>query len=177
MPRADINRLSGYGLALLILVVTLAVGGIILAEVETQASEQTKVTDEQYQPIDSDGITEPITITLLNTPVKEGTVSLSFYDASAAAEFALSDPENYTVINYETGELSVTYVPEYNSTDGDYLLADYTYYATTDASTILNKGKDALMNFGDWLGLIVIVIMSAVVIGITLKHFKKHRGI
>jgi len=176
MPRADIRRLSGYGLALLILVITLAVGGIILAEVETQASEQTKVTDEQYQPIDSDGITEPITITLLNTPVKEGTVSLSFYDASAATEFALTDPENYTVTNYETGELSVTYVPEYNSTDGDYLLADYTYYAATDASTILDKGGDALTSFGDWLAIIVLVITASVTIGVLIRYFGKFTG-
>jgi len=170
----EIREVIPVALSIIAWTIALAVGAIILTEMRVHTSEETQVLNEQYQPIQADGIQDAdnVVITLAYKPVKEDTVKLYWFDASTASEILLTKETNYTVLQWDPAKLDVFSVPQYNSTDGDRLEADYIYYKETKPAGVVERGLDALGTYGDWVGLIVIVILTAVVITITRRYFR-----
>lgn len=43
--------------------------------------------------------------------------------------------------------------------------------AGSTAESVITKGIDAMSSFGDWFGILVVVVIAAVIIGIVLRYF------
>jgi len=44
------------------------------------------------------------------------------------------------------------------------------------ASYVLDKGLDAMTTFGDWFGILVIIVVAAVIIGLVITYFRGRLG-
>jgi len=94
------------------------------------------IINELHQPIDSDGITEPVTISLLKPPVVEGSEVIIYYNNLTGIGTELERGINYT-IDYYGGLVDIFNVPDYNSTAGDYFLINYTYWGAMQLNFFL----------------------------------------
>lgn len=153
--QVSINRLQGYAIAFVVIGVVLAVGLTVMGNVKDEMVIDTAVSNESDTVNFSEGTT---TWTLDNTPVVTG--SYTVYNDSAQTT-QLTEGTDYTVIDLSNGTFRI------DRAAGGNVYTDYTYEADdTEAQQGATNAIDGLSTFTEWLPIIALVIISAIIIGL-----------
>jgi len=164
--KRTINQLAPVALAIVSLVILIATGGIVLAEMEGTSYTDVSVTDEVDQP--SEPLPSNYTLDGSNTAdyvqIKENTVEVVLEDASAGTNTTLDIDSDYIVYT-ESGEVELQSSPggvTYNGTE-DQVYTTYEYEKEGTATATLGQGQSALQTFSDFFTVIVVVAVAAVI--------------
>jgi len=145
-----VKQLGPLALAVVSLVVIIGIGSVVLAE----------LTDTSYDTVDVSNETFNATSNPYNYTVSvSGNTDFVELDSVTVYESTSQTTEgNATIVDAEAGKVEV----EVAEDAGDESL-DYSYSEENTATGVLGSGQDALNTFGDFLQVIVVVGVAAVI--------------
>ncbi|WP_096389608.1 hypothetical protein [Halopenitus persicus] len=168
--QVSLDRLQGYAIAFVVIGVVLTVGLSILGGVEDAMYLTEEVTDEMHQP----GTPFPTNVTVDKATdadflrVSAGSETVTFYDSSAGSNTTLSEGTDYDAY-YDSGKfemLNSTALTDYDSAS-DELYFDYdAEVEDAKAQQGASSAMDGLTTFTNWLPIIALVVVSAIIIGL-----------
>lgn len=179
-----VNKLKGQinagdmgpvALAIGIGIIIIAVMVVVTTELRATTLTPTLVSDETQN---STGSTpETLTANVVQFGVVSGSESVALFDFDTGTVLGLTRGTNYTVISYALGTFNMTTVPEANGTTDQYRM-NYTYLASSSATTVIVSGIAALVVFSDFFAVIVIVAVSVIILALVmlLSRFSGQRG-
>lgn len=147
-------------LAMVLIGLVLAVGLTVLANVADQTRSDVVATNDQFTATNSSFVT------LGNSAIKSTTASFTRNGATFSADcFAWDDTDDYdgSAVKLLSGACSTNNSQTFN--------ASYTYGAATVATTGTLAVSAAVDDFPTWLGIIVLVIAAAIIIGLVVRGF------
>jgi len=159
---------TSEAITILITAITIGIGAIILTNFgNVIQGTETTVTNESHL-----NITPPQVIYLDNVPVKSGSITLfKLTDYSVV----LVEGTNYTVLDYDTGKINITYI---NTTaHGKDIGANYTYYAggldvENHPEEIVSKGSEGVRTFANFIPILAIVSVAVIILTLIGKRLE-----
>lgn len=144
----------------------IAIGAVTLTEMNPVSYTDAQVTAEQDQPtapfpsnytLDASTKSEYV-------QVKENSVTVTYEDTSAGTNTTLTESTDYEIY-LQDGKIELKNTTTTSSYDdaNDYFYTDYEYEQESEATNILDSGQSALGTFGDFLTVIVVVGIAAVI--------------
>lgn len=165
MAVRSFNDLVPFALALVSIAIVVAVGTIVLVEMEPSTFTDEDYNNEAHQPTDTDGINSTHGFeqyTLDNHGQKVKSLTVDYQDQSAGTNTTLTGGGTNYTLNSNTGEVNVTDVDSYDSSTGDKFFNDYTAEETTEGTSVLRKAVDAFDTFAEFFIVLVVVGIAAV---------------
>jgi len=159
-----VKNLGPMALAVVSVVITVGLGAVVLTQMQTSSYDTQTVLDEADQPtsplpanytLDSSSDSDFVQVT-------DTTVVLE--DSSAGTNVSLTEGTDYVVYS-EEGEVELQSTPggvSYDDTS-DQVFTTYDYERQGQAYNLLGDGQSALGTFGDFLQVIVVVGVAAVI--------------
>lgn len=176
-----LNDLVPVATAIVLIAVIVGAFSLVLAEfVETDATDPLDdfdITNEVHQPDNNtnSGIGNGGVLVTVDHPGEKGVKSetWTFSDNSAGTNTTLTRGDNYTAPfttseGLDNGTYNFTNVDNYEATDGfeagdDKLFADYTNTTKNPADGVFNKALTAFDTMADFLVVIIVAAIAAVV--------------
>ncbi len=150
--------LAKFIFALIFVAIVLGAGLAVLSEVREATKGKFSVSDESLAILDA----VPKVVQTDHYPVVEYSESLYLYNTTAEAKVAdLVRDENYTVIDYDTGQFNITNA---SPTGSDIeVRASYQYVGDTDASSAIANLTSKIGNVSVWIGILIIVTLAGII--------------
>lgn len=168
--QVSIDQLQGYAIAFVVIGVVLTVGLSILGGVQEAMVLTESVYDESHSP--STPFPSNVTVDKASDAeflqLEEDTEELVFYDSSAGSNTTLTSGSDY-VSFYEDGVFELqntTATEDYNDSE-DSIYVDYTAeMEDTEARNGASSAMDGLTTFTEWLPVVALVVVAAIVVGL-----------
>lgn len=166
---SNINLLTFASIVFVVLVIIVTVGSIVATNLkENIGRDAIPVVNES----DAANLLwgNNTNMTLDHTEVNV----LSVYNCSVGDDFTTIHPINYTVFSDEgiiQCDTNNTLDDGANGTfpvDGDAVCVNYTYLDWNSAFNVSVQGEEGLLTFGDFFGVIAIIIVLVVIVGLLL---------
>jgi len=155
-----VSDLAPLAIVFVVLAMTVSMGSLVLSDMKTETYDTATVANESMG-----NITTVPTIYTVNDASDADFVKLT--DETAYNDSAHSGTVASEITDAQAGEVNITENPD--DTEDDYLAYDYDEEQTS--STVIDDGINALADFSGWFGVLVVVIISAIIIGIVMKYF------
>jgi len=154
----DVKDLAPLAIVFVILTIVISMGTMITAELEPSTYDALTVNNETHNLS-----TDPETITV-DKASNEDFVELT--DVTCWESTSQTTEIDCNISDAEAGKI------EASSTDlGTTESFDYDYDEETKATGTVQDGQSALGDFSGWFPILVVVIISAVIIGIVMRYF------
>lgn len=159
-----VKSLGPMALAIVSLTIIVSLGAVVLAQMQPTAYNEVTVDGETHQP--SDTLPTNFAVTNVGQGLVENSETL-YLDGSGDGSnlIELAKGTDYKVVSYEDGEFELqdsTALSSYNTTEGDEIVADYSYEERSNANTVFDKANSAIQTFADFFTVIVVIGVAAV---------------
>jgi len=164
MVRKALDSLAPVALAIVSVAVTVGIGAIVLLEMESSSYESTTVVDEVDQPSEPLPSNYTLDASSNGDYVEVTSAEVVLEDSSAGTNTTLSEDGDY-ILYKDAGKVELKSSPggvTYNDTE-DQVYTTYDYDSESQATGLLGDGQDALGTFGDFLQVLVVVAIAAVI--------------
>lgn len=153
-----IKDIGPIALSLGIAVIVISVVAMILGQMGPQTYMDRNVPNETFN-----ANSDPYTYTVNRTSEKDfvDLTKVTCYE-STSQDTELSD-NDCNISDAEAGKVKISTTVD----SGDESL-EYNYAEETQATSVVEKGEDAMATFGDWFNILVIVSVSAIVLGLVM---------
>jgi len=131
---------------------------------ESSSYTETTITDEVDQPSEPLPTNYTLDASTNSDYVQVISAEVVLEDASAGTNTTLSEDGDY-ILYKDAGKIELKSSPggvTYNGTE-DQVYTTYDYDSESQATTVLGDGQNALGTFGDFLQVIVVVAIAAVI--------------
>jgi len=159
-----VKNLQPMALAIVSVVITVGLGAVVLTQMQTSSYDEVEIMNEVDTPSEPLPANYTLDETTSSDFVQVSSTTVILEDGSAGSNTTLSQGSDYVVYEDE-GEVELQSSPggvSYNDSE-DQVFTDYTYEREGEAYNLLGDGQNALGVFGDFLQVLVVVGVAAVI--------------
>jgi len=179
MARQAFDDLTPAALAVVSLAIVVAIGAVVLANMQPAALDTETVGTESFTP--ATPFPTNITVSVAGDAdfvrVVEDSETLIFHDSSAGTNTTLTADTDYDQF-YEDGSFELqntTATESYNSSEDTIFVDGYDYEREGTAYSVLGTGISAMQTIADFFTVIIVVVVATVLF-LLLRVMRRSSG-